>query len=299
MNDRIFGLVLIALLTLVFYGCGSTPVEPERENIQTGPVEQVEESDPDAEEEPEAESPPEANIIFVRQRSILIMTEKNVLVFDPVEFKTRSLSRKTFINGFVDVNEIRNSKVTVFITSSAYDRFYPAIWDWKENVKDLNFVVEKRVPGRDSRFAGESVFMMKAGETAEIGDIKVTAIGGTAESVSFYVDCNGLKIYYSGDFNAPQGDAQAGIGEESKLDIVIHAFNRRGGKSGCAGALKITKDFSAKLVIPLEPGGRISTVSVFTEELKKALPDTPVWQYRKMGESIKYPEYILPQEEPK
>jgi len=289
MNNRItFFLLLLTLVVVAFYGCGSAPVEPDSDGTRAKSIEPGASTASTGDKvEPGPQKDPEAKVIYVRQRCIVIETEKFVLVFDPVEFKTRR--QKTFVNGFVDVDQYRDSNMVVFVSSAARGRFYPGILSWKDRVKNIVYVADSRVTKQNPGFDTDGVHKAVAGEEMNLGDVKIVVIPTLEGNVAFLISVDGLKIYYSGDCAGLKNPTAKAIPGDEKIDIACHAFNSRGGLSGYKGLMEFAKKYGPQMLVPVIPGGNTWAIGELSKDVAKAVPALYVWNYRKMGESFKYP----------
>jgi L-ascorbate metabolism protein UlaG (beta-lactamase superfamily) len=310
MKYRITVLLGFAMAVVALYGCKSTPTVPGNDGGRkvSAKAERVTSSTKNkAEKEPEED--PKAQVIYVRQRCIVIETENHVLVFDPVEFKTRR--QKTFVNGFVDIDQYRGSNVIVFITSAASDRFSPEIMAWRKRAKKVKYVIGPGVEERDARFKGKGIYRAMPGKKLSFKGVNVAVLpvpkverreSGVKsrmpkDSVAFLVGVDRLKIYYSGEYGGLSGAAASAIPGGGKIDIACHAFNSRKGQAGRKGLVEFAKKFSPQMLVPVVPGGNTWVISQLSTDVSGAAPGVHVWNYRKMGESFKYPD-SLPSNKP-
>ncbi|TET34183.1 MAG: MBL fold metallo-hydrolase [Planctomycetota bacterium] len=303
-----YGIIVLlgfVLAAVALYGCSSGPAKPGNNvsGTASGGTKRATSSTKDrAEVDPEEE--PKAQVIYVRQRCIVVETENHVLVFDPVEFKTRR--QKTFINGFVDIDQYRGSNVTVFITSAASDRFSPEIMAWRKRAKKVKFVIGPGVAERDARFKGKGIYKAMPGKKLSFRGIKVDVVPVSRvgrqeprvksrmprDSVAFLVSVDRLKIYYSGEYGGLSKAAASAIPGDGEINIACHAFNSRKGQAGRKGLVEFAKKFSPRMLVPVVPGGNTWVISRLAVEVSEATLGVHVWNYRKMGESFKYPDSL-------
>jgi len=121
-----------------------------------------------------------------------IKTQNHFLVFD--YYKTDKGPDEPFLaNGFINPEEIKDLDVTVLVSHAHGDHYSPAIFDWKKDVKNINYVMgfePEKVDGY--KYIGPR-------EKKMIGDMKILTINSNDSGVAFFVVVDGVKIFHSGD----------------------------------------------------------------------------------------------------
>ena len=99
--------------------------------------------------------------------------------------------------GFINSADIAAAKrVYVFVSHSHHDHYSPLIFGWEKHNENIKFILDDTVKKKHPK----AVTMMR-GESFSDGYIKVSEFGSTDIGGSFYVECEGKKIYHAGDFN--------------------------------------------------------------------------------------------------
>ena len=116
-----------------------------------------------------------------------------LLVFDYWEGENRRLSEVGRLNkGILAAYE----QVYVFISHAHPDHLDPVVYDWRNDLPDINYIVSSDLPigKRGRRIApGDEMTLTQ--------DISVRAFESTDLGVSFLVTAYGLKIFHAGDLN--------------------------------------------------------------------------------------------------
>ena len=99
--------------------------------------------------------------------------------------------------GHINSADIEAAKrVYVFVSHSHHDHYSPLIFGWEKYNENITFLLDDTV----KKTHPKAVKMMR-GDEYEDGYISVKEFGSTDIGGSFYVECEGKKIYHAGDFN--------------------------------------------------------------------------------------------------
>lgn len=241
--------------------------------------------------------PQSAVVWYTGHSGWAIKTQNNLLIFD--YWKNGKLpDTPGMANGTIDPAEIKDMKVTVFVSHEHDDHFMPAIFDWKKDVKDITYVMGFK----PEKSPGEFVYMGPR-EKKGINGMKVLTIKSNDSGVGFYVIADGVQIYHPGDhanrkkdFSGPfkkEIDYLAGMG--LKPDISFAPV------SGCGfgdleavkkGVYYTVKKLGAKSVFPMHSVGDPFRYVKFAKVAKKDGFDIPFccaansgdWFYVNQGE---------------
>lgn len=226
-----------------------------------------------------------------------VKTQNHLLVFDYWK-RTALPDTPGMVNGTINPEEIKDMKVTVFVSHDHGDHYMPAIFDWKKDVKDITYVMGFK----PKKSPGEFIYMGPR-EKKGINGMKVLTIKSNDSGVGFYVIADGVRIYHPGDhanrkkdFSGPfkkEIDYLAGMGLTADINFAP--------VSGCGfgdleavkkGVYYTVKKLGAKSVFPMHSLGDPSRYVKFAKEAKKAGFDTPFccaaysgdWFYVNQGE---------------
>jgi L-ascorbate metabolism protein UlaG (beta-lactamase superfamily) len=122
-----------------------------------------------------------------------VQVGSTLLVFDYWEGERRRLSPVGQLNTkILSVFE----EVYVFVSHVHADHLDPVIYEWREELPGINYIVSSDLP------IGKRGRRIAPLETLEISrDLSVTAFDSTDLGVSFLVTVYGMKIFHAGDLN--------------------------------------------------------------------------------------------------
>jgi len=123
-----------------------------------------------------------------------IKTQGHLLVFD-YNAPARSVpSDASLSSGYIIPSHIKDENVTVFATHDHGDHYNPSIFDWQDDVGNIQYVLGFRP--RDI----ESDYLYAAPRTdTTLEDMKVTTIRSNDGGVGFLIEVDGLVIFHQGD----------------------------------------------------------------------------------------------------
>lgn len=134
----------------------------------------------------------EATIWYLNHSAWAIKTQNNLLVFDYWQPNVAP-DKPCVNNGFICAEEIKDQKVTVFVSHSHGDHYDKSIFDWKNKVEDITYVM-----GFNDDIETEYTYI-EPQKTQKVGNIKVTPIKSTDAGEGFLVVVDGVTIYHPGD----------------------------------------------------------------------------------------------------
>jgi L-ascorbate metabolism protein UlaG (beta-lactamase superfamily) len=156
----------------------------------------------------------------------------------------------------------------VFASHVHSDHFNPVIFDWKEQKKDIKYVLSDDILVKYPKYEENAVWLKK-GETYHDKMISVQAFGSTDAGISFYVEAGGKKIFHAGDLNnwhwneesTPQeieiaekqyADELADVSRIVQTpDVAMFPIDPRLGKDYCKGALQFLEAVHPKILAPM------------------------------------------------
>ncbi len=209
-----------------------------------------------------------------------VKTANHLLIFD--YYKRASLPDTPLIaNGSINPEEIKNLKITVFVSHSHGDHFMPTIFDWRKEVKDITYVLGFQ-PENQTGYT-----YLGPRETKTLNGLEITTIKSNDSGVGFFVKADGVNIFHSGDHANRKQDFSEPFKEEieflaaagAKPDIFFAPV------SGCGfgdleavkmGVLYTIKTLSPRVLAPMHAMGSEYRYVDFAQEVKKAGFDTPV-----------------------
>lgn len=228
------------------------------------------------------ETPPEGEAVvrYLCHSGWSVRTAHHFLIFDYNEMSGRP-DEPCLANGFIVPEEIKDLPVTVFSTHEHGDHYDTVIFNWREKVPDITYVLGhqptdqtgyEHIAPRDSRM---------------IGDIKVTTINSTDAGVGYVVEVDGLTIFHAGDHSSGTVD----LPEPFRTEIAFIADNCPRPDlaflpiSGCslgtpesvkAGAYYTIDRLKPRVVFPQHRGNSEYDLAQFEQEARERGVTTPI-----------------------
>lgn len=144
-----------------------------------------------------------------------IRVGSTLLVFDYWEGESRRLGEvgrlnTTILSAF--------EQVFIFITHGHPDHLDPIVYDWRDAVKNITYIVSDDLPigKRGRRMSPES-------EIALTQDIHVKAFGSTDLGVSYLVTAYGMNIFHAGDLNLWHWRQESSLREIEAAEQAFYA----------------------------------------------------------------------------
>lgn len=103
----------------------------------------------------------------------------------------------SFNSGVVNPQEICNNEVYVFVSHSHFDHYNNIIFTWQNDVKHIKYIVSSDVLGPTS----ENIFYVTPSQNIQVDDLSIKTLASTDEGVAFYISCEEINIFHSGDLN--------------------------------------------------------------------------------------------------
>ncbi len=137
---------------------------------------------------------PEALIWHLGHSGWAIKTSGHLLIFD-YNAPARSIPNDASLSsGYIIPSHIRDENVTVFATHEHGDHYNPAIFDWQDEIGNIQYVLGFRPRNIESDY----VYTAPRTETT-LDDMAVTTIRSNDGGVGFLVEVDGLVIFHQGD----------------------------------------------------------------------------------------------------
>ncbi|NIM90719.1 MAG: hypothetical protein GTO17_07195 [Candidatus Aminicenantes bacterium] len=232
----------------------------------------------------------EAAVWYLFHSGWAIKTSNTLMIFDYlVEMqppKDRSLS-----NGFVDLNEIKDQNLYVFVSHSHGDHFDKKILEWKKAIPNITYIFGwKTKEARVHHAFGEDRI------SKSIGLLKVKNIFHNFDNIpesAFLIEVDGLTIYFSGDHGNSPGalnpvykDNIDYISQQSnKFDLVFLSVF---GSPTYDGELYAIDKFKPSVMLPMHYGGRELNAKIFVTLARPKFPETVFWYPLNKGDRFLY-----------
>ncbi|MDA3953337.1 MAG: ankyrin repeat domain-containing protein [Bacteroidales bacterium] len=134
----------------------------------------------------------ESAIWYLDHSGYAIKTKNNLLIFDYWERQPLT-ENGSLNNGYINPEELKDLNVTVFVSHTHGDHFSQVIFDWKDKIKNINYVL-----GFEHNTEVDYKYI-PARETKEVGNVKITPVVSNDSGQGFYVEVDGVTIFHPGD----------------------------------------------------------------------------------------------------
>ena len=185
-------------------------------------------------------------ITFIEHSGFMVEMEQNVLLFDYYQGKIPSFD---------------NSKTLfVFASHSHADHYNPAIWNLKEQYKNVCYIFSDDIENN------KDAVVMKPHEKKEVDGIEIETLKSNDMGVAFLVKAEGKTIYHAGDLNwwhwngEPEEDNEyykktfqdeMKYLEGKKIDVAFMLLDPRQEDKYCWGMNYFLEHTDSKIVFPM------------------------------------------------
>ncbi len=236
-----------------------------------------------------------ARVWYLGRSSMAVQTQHNLLIFDYFE-NGRGADSPCLANGSIDPQELAGQKVTVFVSHVHGDHYDPVIFEWRDKVEDITYVLGFD-PDDANTPAHESI---GARESKTFGDVTVHTIASNDSGVGFMVEVDGLTIFHAGDHANRQRDLSGDYCPE--IDYLVEAGHHPDltmlPTTGCnfgdqvavrAGIDYTLEKFGATTFFPMHAGTNPAPYVEVWEEIGPNHPEVDVVLPRDHGDLYDYP----------
>ncbi|MBI4404765.1 MAG: MBL fold metallo-hydrolase [Deltaproteobacteria bacterium] len=180
---------------------------------------------------------------------------------------------KRLSQGFIDPHEIKNERVFVLVSHHHPDHFHASVFEWKNVISDIQFVVSS-----DVQQVPAFVTKIKPAESLTTTNFVVKTYPSADEGVAFSIFLGKRHIYFSGDHafwnwsgnpDSLYFDRILSRMDISKpVDIAFHVCDARLAGLGYGGIKQFAKKVRPKVLVPIHCNGDYSINKKVEKELK-------------------------------
>jgi L-ascorbate metabolism protein UlaG (beta-lactamase superfamily) len=237
----------------------------------------------------------EAKVWFLGHSGWAIKTQNHFLVFD---YFCNTWDRKPddscLASGCIIPEEIKDMNVTVFSTHSHGDHYDPRIFNWKESVPGIEYVL---CWNQDTD--GKEYTLVPIHEERKIEDMSVYAHYSTDLGGGYLIEVDGLTLLHMGDHANGEDDLMAAYTDE--IDLIAERADGIdilfAGIRGCSlgqpeqvkkGIYYTLENLQPELFVPMHAGSHSFAYKEFTETAKNDGFDVEMKYVIHKGDRFKY-----------
>lgn len=175
--------------------------------------------------------------------------------------------------------QLSPKKIIVFSSHSHSDHFNPEIFKWQQKRPDIQYILSSDIDVPENI---SNIRSLSPGEVIQEDDLTIKAYNSTDIGISFFVQCDGLRIFHSGDLNwwywidTPEEMAKAEKDfkdeiekiKKEQIDIAFFPVDPRLGKNYSAGAEYFIQEIKPQYLIPMHFSTRPPAAQAFAEKMK-------------------------------
>lgn len=235
----------------------------------------------------------EAVIWFLEHSGWGIKTRNHFLVFDYFE-QRRPPAAPGLCNGYISPAELAGENVMVLVSHAHRDHYAPLIWEWREGIHDITYVLgfepEGETPAHE--YIGPR-------ETRTIDGVKITTIESNDTGVGYWVEVDGLTIFHAGDHANRERDFSGPF--KAEIDWLVERgvrpdvafFPISGCGFGDQEAVRLGVDYALetlapRVFFPMHGGDLTARYQAFIDACRERFPRTRMEAAAIRGDRFRY-----------
>ncbi len=235
----------------------------------------------------------EASIIYLNHSGYAVKTKNHLLIFDYWERPDSRPDEPSLLSGCINADEIALENVVVFVSHSHSDHYDPIIFNWREKVRNITYVL-----GCEPEDKNNYIFM-EGRQERRVGDLNVRTIASNDSGVGFVVEVDGVTIFHAGDHanrlrdfsGTYKPEIEYLVANNVQPDIAVMPV------SGCRfrdpvavklGVQYTLETLKPKVFLPAHAGGSSYVYAELAEEFDGRFPGTYVCAPDSDGDSFYY-----------
>ena len=133
-------------------------------------------------------------LTYIYHSCFVLETEQCIILFD---YYKDTKGKSGYVHDYV----LSHPKPLYILSSHFHpDHFSREIFQWKEQKKNIVYLLSHDILKRKKAVEGEAIFLRK-GDVYADDCVSVRAFGSTDVGVSFEVECESRKVFHAGDLN--------------------------------------------------------------------------------------------------
>ncbi len=232
----------------------------------------------------------EAAVWYLYHSGWAVKTSNALMIFDYLVEKGEQ-GHTSFSDGAVNLNDIKDQNVYVFISHGHGDHFDETILEWKKAIPDITYIF-----GWQAREAQGLQPFGKDRSSKSFGSLKVKNIYHDFDNIpesAFLIEVDGLTIYFSGDHGSWPGALNPVYKDNidylsEQADGFDLAFLSVFGSPTYDAELYAIDKFKPRVMLPMHYGGHESEAEKFVSLARSEFPETKFWYPLKKGDGFLY-----------
>lgn len=217
-----------------------------------------------------------AKVFYFGHSGMGVKTKDHLLIFDYFEDSRLNKPAKPGIsNGYILPSDIKNENVIVFISHEHTDHFFPAVFDWAKECKNITYVT-----GFDPKTNVKNLNILTGRKVITVDGADIYTIPSTDTGVAFFVKTDGVSVYHSGDHANMTQDMSGPFDEEidyiakicGKADIAffpVSGCNFRDPIALKAGVKYAIERLNPGITVPMHAWNDEIHYRLFRDEVEK------------------------------
>jgi ankyrin repeat protein len=220
----------------------------------------------------------QAKVFYLGHSGWAVETESHYLVFDYYSYLS-SPAHPSLYNGNINLSELDNKPLFVFVSHQHGDHYDPVIYEWEKEREDITFIF-----GWEAHQEGDYICYKEPYQEKKIGKLWVRNVicddGGSA----FLVHVDGLSIYHSGDYTGNMAKDMDFLSSfQERVDIAFVGMGYREVSNYTLERLKPV------IAFPMHQRLAEYKYQIFKEEVAPLHPEVEVIAINNKGDRHFYP----------
>jgi L-ascorbate metabolism protein UlaG (beta-lactamase superfamily) len=239
---------------------------------------------------------PDNTILHLIHSSFVLKLDGVVMIFDYNLDPDKTTVDEGPQTDVVRPEALEDEEVYVFASHGHGDHFHPVIFNWKEQVQDIHYILSYDIPKPSVK-----VTVFKPGEEKSVGNIHVRSYSSTDAGLAYSIYTGGKHIYFSGDnafwnWDGDLGDeiyertALSAIDQEIPMDIAFQVCDPRLDGLGDGGIHIFARKFQPKLLVPIHSFGKYGFNATAEKRLRDSGFTNAFWCVKGRGEMFPIPQ---------
>jgi len=206
-----------------------------------------------------------------------VKTANNFIILDYSDV-TRIPNNASIMNGHIVSEEIKDIKVTVFVSNIPLEHWNPQIFSWKDTIKNCTYVYGFN-GNKIKPYIGPEYTQFPVNTTNEINGIEVTTLLSNAGGCGYLITLDGITIYHAGDH--PERTEDGSGPYRGEIDLIANKKKQinlaflpiEGDYLGSSEIIELGNSYTIetltpKVVFPMHCGGNEKSYDLYCKSAR-------------------------------